>query len=187
MGEAKLIGRRELHRGSDLVLGLDQVELPNGRRVELEMVRHPGAAAVVPFVSVDEIVLIRQYRWAAGGWILEVPAGKRRPGEELAHCAARELTEEIGLRAGRLEPLGEIWTVPGFSDERIGLYAAYDLTSVPAAPEGDELIELVHLSLDAALDLVRAGTLCDAKSICALMQVLLRRLELRGHLTSGEP
>jgi ADP-ribose pyrophosphatase len=152
-----------------LTLAREQVQLPNGRSVELDIVRHPGASAVVPFVSVDEVLLIRQYRHAAGGSILEVPAGKLDPGDTPESCAARELEEEAGRRAGRLEKLGSIFTTPGFTDEVIHLFAAFDLEPVPLRHEHDELIELVPLRLTTALDLVWRGELRDAKSALALL------------------
>jgi ADP-ribose pyrophosphatase len=161
-------------RGFRVRVDRERATLPNGRAVELDIVHHPGAAAVVPFVSRDEVLLIRQYRHAAGGMILEVPAGKLDAGEAPALCAARELEEEAGCRAGRLEPLGWIWTTPGFTDERIHLFAAFDLTEVPHRPEADEYIEIVRLSLSEALDLVWRGELPDAKSALALVQAAQR-------------
>jgi ADP-ribose pyrophosphatase len=152
-----------------LTLAREQVKLPNGRTVELDIVRHPGASAVVPFVSVDEVLLIRQFRHAAGGSILEVPAGKLDPGDTPELCAARELEEEAGRRAGRLEKLGSIFTTPGFTDEVIHLFAAFDLAPVPMRHEHDEVIELVPLRLSSALDLVWRGELRDAKSALALI------------------
>ena len=147
----------------------ERVILPNGNAVELDIVRHPGAAAVVPFVSASEVLLIRQYRYAAGGTITEVPAGKLDPGESALACAARELEEEAGCRAGRLVDLGWIWTTPGFTDERIFLFAAFDLTPVPQRHDADEVIETVRLGLDEALGLVWRGELHDAKSALALL------------------
>jgi ADP-ribose pyrophosphatase len=148
----------------------ERVTLPNGNSVELDIVRHPGAAAVVPFVSETEVLLIRQYRHAAGGTILEVPAGKLDPGEPPLRCAARELEEEAGCRAGRLVDLGWIWTTPGFTDERIFLFAAFELEPVPHRHDADEVIETVRMSLDAALGLVFGGELNDAKSALALLK-----------------
>jgi ADP-ribose pyrophosphatase len=147
----------------------ERVTLPNGNAVELDIVRHPGAAAVVPFVSEREVLLIRQYRHAAGGSILEVPAGKLDPGESPIACAARELEEEAGCRAGRLVELGWIWTTPGFTDERIFLFAAFDLEHVPHRRDADEVIETVRMDFDAALALVWRGELNDAKSSLALL------------------
>lgn len=152
-----------------LKLTQEKALLPNGRTVELDIVRHPGASAVVPFVSVDEVLLIRQYRHAAGGSILEVPAGKLDPGDTPEVCAARELEEEAGRRARRLEKLGSIFTTPGFTDEVIHLFAAFDLEPVPTRHEHDEVIELVPMRLSHALDLVWQGSLRDAKSALALI------------------
>ena len=143
--------------------------LPNGTLLELDIVRHPGAAAVVPFVSAHDVLLIRQYRHAAGGMILEVPAGKLDPGEAPETCAARELAEEAGQRAGRLVRTGAIWTTPGFTDERITLFSAFELTPVARNPDDDELIEVLRVPLEDALALVWSGELSDAKSALALV------------------
>jgi ADP-ribose pyrophosphatase len=147
----------------------ERVELPNGRSVELDIVHHPGAAAVVPFVSESDVLLIRQYRHAAGGTILEVPAGKLDPGDTPEACAARELEEEAGQRAGRLEKLGWIFTTPGFTDEVIHLFAAFELEPVGTRHEDDEVIEVMRVPLRDALDLVWRGELNDAKSALALI------------------
>jgi ADP-ribose pyrophosphatase len=155
--------------GSFLRFSRERVRLPNGRDVDLDIVRHPGAAAVVPFVSDDEVLLIRQYRYAAGGTILEVPAGKLDPGEGPEVCAARELEEEAGQRAGRLQALGWIFTTPGFTDEVIHLFAAYDLEPVPTRHQPDEVIELVPMRLEEALAHVWRGDIPDAKSALALI------------------
>ena len=147
----------------------EQVDLPNGNRVDLPIVRHPGASCIAPFVSEDEVLLIRQYRHAAGGTLLEAPAGKLDPGERPEVCAGRELIEETGYRAGRLEHLSSIWTAPGFTDEVIHLYAAFDLEHVGQRLEEDEVIELVPMALDDALARVFSGELNDAKSALALV------------------
>jgi ADP-ribose pyrophosphatase len=120
-------------------------------------------------VSRDEVLLIRQYRHAAGGTILEVPAGKLDPGDTPESCALRELEEEAGCRAGRVENLGWIFTTPGFTDEVIHLFAAFELEKVPTRHEDDEVIELLQLPLGEALDLVWRGELTDAKSALALI------------------
>ncbi len=156
-------------RGFHLAVATEHVTLPNGRTIELDIVHHPGAAAIVPFRTDREVLLIRQYRHAAGGMILEVPAGKIDAGESPETTAHRELQEESGQRAGRLEKLGWIWTTPGFTDETIHLFAAFDLETAPSRPEDDEVIEIVPLPLDEALDLVWRGELTDAKSAIALI------------------
>ena len=166
--------RRLVHQGRSVSVYVEEAELPNGRRVELDILRHPGAAAVVPFLSQTDVLLIRQYRHAAGQAILEVPAGKL-DGEEPAVCAARELEEEAGQRAGRLEKLAVIWTTPGFTDEKIHLFAAFDLSPVPQRLESDEVIELVRMPFAQALELVWSGEIADAKSALALLHAAHRR------------
>lgn len=165
--------RRLVHAGRAVDVYVENVRLPNGRVIELDVLRHPGASAVVPFVSDDDVLLIRQYRHATGGTILEVPAGKL-DGEDPAACAARELEEEAGQRAGRLEPLGWIWTTPGFTDEKIHLFAAFDLTPVPQRLEQDEVIELARVPLARALTMVWRGEIHDAKSALALLHAAHR-------------
>jgi ADP-ribose pyrophosphatase len=167
------VSGRLAYRGRSIEVWAEEVELPNGRRAHLDVVRHPGAAAVVPFVSEHEVLLIRQYRHAAGGTIWEVPAGKL-DGQTPEACAARELEEEAGRRAGRLERLGRIWTTPGFTDEVIHLFAAFDLTPVPRRPEDEEVIEVAPLAFRDALDLVWRGELADAKSALALLHAAHR-------------
>ncbi len=162
-------GDRAVRRGFPVRVTTERVTLPNGQRLELDIVKHPGAAAIVPFSSDREVLLIRQYRHATGGTIYEVPAGKLDSGETPEHCAARELEEETGRRAGRIEKLGWIFTTPGFCDEVIHLYAAFDLERVPPRPEDDEVIEVTPTPFDRALELVWRGEINDAKSALALL------------------
>jgi ADP-ribose pyrophosphatase len=167
-GDVRLIARRVLWEGSVGSFGLDTVVLPGGQRTELAILYHPGAAAVVPFLDRERIVLLRQFRHAAGGTIWEVPAGKLDAGEDPAFCAARELAEETGYRAGRLERTGEILTTPGFTDERIQLFCAYDLVAGATAHEHHEVIRTEILPLARALALIDAGEISDGKTIAAL-------------------
>ena len=166
--------KTQIKRGFEVRVNTERVTLPNGTELVLDVVAHPGAAAVVPFVSDDEVLLIRQYRHATGGFLLEVPAGKIDPGENPEQCAVRELQEEVGRRAGRLESLGWIWTSPGFTDERIFLFAGFELETVRAQPDEDELIELLILPLADALERVWRGELVDAKSCLALIHAAHR-------------
>ncbi len=165
---------RRVARGAQFELITEPVTLPNGRTVELDLLRHPGAAAVVPFLDADHVLLIRQYRFATGGDLLEIPAGKHEPGEAPEICAARELEEDTGRRAGRIERLGAIWTSPGFCDEVIHLYAAYDLERTQQRLEPDEVIELVPMHLDEALDTL-GGPVVDGKTATALLLADRRR------------
>jgi ADP-ribose pyrophosphatase len=152
----------------------ERVTLPNGHTTELDIVHHPGAAAVVPFAAPDEVLLIHQFRHATGGHILEVPAGKLDPGETPETCAARELEEEAGQRAGRLEALGWIWTTPGFTDERIFLFAAFDLAPVSQQLGADEVIEVLRVPFAEALARVWGGEINDGKSALALLHAAHR-------------
>ncbi|HTO68541.1 MAG TPA: NUDIX hydrolase [Myxococcota bacterium] len=163
-----LVERRVLWEGNVGSFGLDTVDLPSGERATLALFRHPGASAVVPFLDRERIVLLRQFRHAAGGVIWEVPAGKLDRGEDPAHCAARELEEETGYRAGRVEKTGSILTTPGFTDERIHLFCAYDLVAGRAAPEAHEVLESEVVPLERALAMIDSGEICDGKSIAAL-------------------
>ncbi len=167
-GDRPRLARRVLWGGSVGSFGIDEVELPNGRHATLALLHHPGAAAVVPFLDAERILLLRQYRHAAGGTIWEVPAGKLDAGEDPAQCALRELEEETGHRAGRLLRCGEILTTPGFSDERIHLFCAHDLARTEPAHEEHELIEVCEVPLSRALDMIERGELIDAKSVAAL-------------------
>jgi ADP-ribose pyrophosphatase len=154
----------------------ERVELPNGRVTELDVLRHPGASCIVPFLPDGRVLLIRQYRHATGGTILEAPAGKLDPDEAPEACAIRELVEETGYRAGRIEHLSSIWTTPGFTDEVIHLYAGFELEHVGQELEDHEVIELVPLALDDALGLIFSGKLRDSKTALALL-LAARRLQ----------
>ena len=155
----------------------EEVAMPDGRRTPVEIMRHPGASAVVPFLSATEVLLIRQYRPAIGGFIYEVPAGKLDPGESPEACALRELEEETGKRAGRAEFMGSIWTAPGFTDERIHLFSAFDLAEGERNLDEDEWIELVPLPLKEALEMIWTDQLPDAKSALALIHAARRPQE----------
>jgi ADP-ribose pyrophosphatase len=150
MTDAELLERRAVFDGRVVKLSLDRVRLPNGRVCDLEMIRHPGAAAAVPIDAEGRVLLVRQYRYAAGGWILEVPAGKLDGGEAPEVCAAREVAEETGFRPGRLISMGRIWTTPGFTDEKIWLFLALELEPAAQALQQDEVLTVERLPLPDA-------------------------------------
>jgi len=161
---------RHIFSGRIIDVSVDTVELPNGSICDLEIVKHPGAAAVVPIDDAGRVIMIRQYRYAAGGYLLEVPAGKLDPGEAPEACARRELEEEIGMRATNLISMGMIWVSPGFTDERIWLYLASGLEAGKQALEENEILTIERLSLREAVQRAQAGEIEDAKSITALLR-----------------
>jgi ADP-ribose pyrophosphatase len=167
---AERLASRLAFAGRRIEMRVDRVRLPNGRELDFEMIHHPGAAAVVPLLPSGEVLMVRQYRYATGGWLLEIPAGTLAAGETPEECAARELEEETGYRAGSLAPLGWIWTTPGFTDERIWLYLATALTAGTQALEHDELLTLERLPLAAAVAMAASGEIVDGKSVAGLLR-----------------
>jgi ADP-ribose pyrophosphatase len=183
MSSVPWLSRRPIHRGRVLDIGIERVRLPNGVDTDLEIVRHPGAAAVVPINADGSVLLIRQYRYAAGGFLWEIPAGTLEPGEEPSACALRELIEEAGVRAGELVALGEIVPVPGYSTERIHLFAARALEPANQKLDRDELIEEIRtVPAEQVERMLLDGTLIDGKSCVALS-----RARERGLLAPGCP
>jgi ADP-ribose diphosphatase len=165
---------QRVYTGRVINLDLDRVELPNGTTAELEIIRHPGASAVIPLLGDPDaadptVVLIRQYRHAAGGYLYEVPAGRLNDGEDPAECAARELAEETGYRAERVERLFSMFTTPGFTDERIHVFRAIGLTEGPSAQEEDEILNVEPMPLSTALALIKKGGIDDAKTALSIL------------------
>lgn len=165
---------QNIYRGKVVTLNVERVQLPNGVTIDLETIRHPGAAAVVPLKEDGTVVLIRQFRHAAGGYIYEIPAGKLNQGEDPLSCAARELEEEVGYRAGRLVLLSSIFTAPGFADEVIHIYHATGLTRGRQQLDRDEVLEVVEMPLADAVANIGNGTIRDAKTIVGLQAVYIR-------------
>ena len=168
------IASRRIHTGRIVHLDVDTVRFPDGSTGEMEIFRHPGASAVVPFVSDPagedpQVLLIRQYRYAAGGYLYEVPAGRLDAGEDPAVCARRELQEETGCTAERVERLTTIFTTPGFCDEQIHLFMAVGLTMGEHAREHDEFLEVETVPLTRALAMIESGEIRDGKTIAALL------------------
>lgn len=170
-----MVSSRPIYKGRIVDLAVDTVRLPDGSRGDLELIRHSGAAAVLPVLSdpggADPVILlIRQYRYAGGGHMLEVPAGRPdRPGEDWEACARRELEEETGLIAGELRYLTTIFTTPGFTDEQIHLFLATSLRPGTQKLDTDEFVEPVTLPLSDALESIRDGRIKDAKTICTIL------------------
>jgi len=173
--KGRVVSSKRVFAGKLIKVDREEVILPGGKRAVLETIRHPGAAAVLPFLPGDRIVLIRQFRHAAGGFIYEVPAGKLDPGEPPETCALREVEEETGWRAERLVPLGSILTTPGFTDEVIWLYEAHGLTGGRRHLDPDEVIEVLEVPFEEAVAMVVRGEIRDAKSVAAILLAKARR------------
>lgn len=169
-------GSHNLYTGKIFRLDRDGVRFPDGSNAEMDIVRHPGASAIVPFMSDPEgenpqLLLLRQYRYAAGGYIYEVPAGRLDAGESPANCAVRELKEETGCTAERMEPLFTMFTTPGFTDEKIHVFMATGLAHGESAREADEFADVVIMPLAEALELIRIGEIMDAKTALSILYV----------------
>jgi ADP-ribose diphosphatase len=168
-----LVSTQRLYTGRVLNLDLDTVRFPDGSTGPIEMIRHPGASAVLPFLddasaADPRVLLIRQFRHAADGFIWEIPAGRLDPGEAPEACAHRELREETGYTARRMEPLTTIFTTPGFTDERIHLFAAHDLTPGQSAREADEFVELHPRRFSEVITMAQNGEIQDGKTLSAI-------------------
>jgi ADP-ribose diphosphatase len=173
---ASTVSSRRLYEGRVLNLDIDQVRFPNGTIGELELIRHSGAAAVVPFLDEPNdqgarVLLLRQFRYAADSFLYEIPAGRLNPGETPDECARRELLEEAGCTAGSLVSIGGFFTTPGFIDEYIHAFMATGLTRGVASPESDEFIQHESHTLQEILRMIDRGQIVDAKTIIALLMV----------------
>lgn len=169
-----LISTERRYNGRVINLDIDTVGFPDGSSGPLEMVRHPGASAVVPFLDDSgepdpRILLLRQFRHAADGYIWEIPAGRLDPGESPETCARRELSEETGMQASRIERLTTFYTTPGFTDERIHLFLAGGLEEGEHRREHDEFMEVHPIRWSAALEMIEQGDIVDGKTLLALL------------------
>lgn len=158
-----------IYDGKVVHLYVDTVALPDGTTTRREIIRHSGAVAIVPIDAEGQVVMIRQYRYAAGRVLLEIPAGTLEAGELPDVCAVRELQEEAGFRPGKLFKLGGIFVAPGYSTEFIHLYVAMDLAPSRLDADDDEFIEVQHLSFTEVLARIQIGDIMDGKTISALL------------------
>jgi ADP-ribose pyrophosphatase len=169
-----LLKSERVYDGRIVSLDVDTVRFSNGVVGTLEMLRHPGASAVVPFLddpadADPRVLLINQFRHATGGMLWEIPAGRRDGDESPDDTARRELREETGYSCTTLRHLTRIWTTPGFTDETIALYLASDLTPGPTRHEEDEILEIHVLRWTAVREMIRKGEITDAKTLAALL------------------
>ena len=162
--------RKMIYDGRVIKVSIDTVDLPNGMRIPLEIVRHPGGAAVVALDAQNRVCVLRQYRHAAGGYIYELPAGKLEPGEPPEATIKRELVEEAGVNAAHWQSLGTYFSSPGVFTEVIHLYLATGLEAVAARPEADEVFEIEWWPLNQAMERARNGELVDAKTIIGILR-----------------
>jgi 8-oxo-dGTP pyrophosphatase MutT (NUDIX family) len=170
-----LVDRKMIFEGRVIKVSVDTVDLPNGVRLPLEIVRHPGGAAAVAIDSRNRICLLRQFRHAAGGYIYELPAGKLEPDEPPEATARRELVEEGAVSAARWESLGEYFSSPGVFTEVIHLFLATELTPVQARPEADEVFQVEWWPLEQAVERAASGELTDAKTIIGILRAASRK------------
>jgi ADP-ribose pyrophosphatase len=170
-----ILSSDRIYTGKIVTLEVQQVELPDGQRSMREVIQHVGAVAILALDPTGQVLLVRQFRSAARRVQTEIPAGIRNPAESPADCAIRELQEETGYRPGKLEPLGGLFTAPGYTTEYIYLFLATDLTESRLPGDSDEFIELLRLPLTEALALVEKGEIEDAKTVIGLLR-LARRL-----------
>jgi ADP-ribose pyrophosphatase len=170
MPAARVLRRRSVLKGRIFNVDQEDVRLPNGRVVEMEVVRHRGSVVLVPQPSPSSVILIRQYRHVIGRWIWELPAGSLEKGEAPRRAARRECAEEIGLTPRRLERLGAFYPTPGFCDERMVFYRCLDLVTPtgPVAQDEDEQIRPRTFSLEEAWRMVARGGVVDMKTILGL-------------------
>lgn len=166
--------KKSIFKGRIIDLSVETVTLPNGATAELEIITHPGAAAVVPMKDETTVVMIRQYRHAVGGFIYEIPAGKLHPGEDPRECAVREVEEEIGYKVGNLEPLLSFFTTPGFTNEVIHIFLGKDLQPGTQDLGADEVLEVLEMPIGKAIALIKEGTIRDGKTIIGLQMAYLQ-------------
>jgi ADP-ribose diphosphatase len=163
-----------IYNGRIVKLSILDVVLPDGKPAKRELIRHPGAVAIVAFDDDQNVLLVRQFRIAAGRVLLEIPAGTLEPGEAPLVCAERELQEETGYRPGKLEALGGIFPAPGYTTEFIHLFQATELSISPLDHDDDEFIEIERVPLAKAIGLIDSGEIADGKSVAGLLRVARR-------------
>ena len=164
----KLIASERIFDGQILNLRVDTVQLPDGRRTTREVVEHKGAVGMVALTDSGEIVLVRQYRRAPDEVLLEIPAGRLEPGERPEDCARRELAEEIGRVPSQLEKLGELYSAPGYSQELLHLFLAGGLKEAEGCRDPDELMEIVEVRLQDAVEMCSQAEIRDLKTAAGI-------------------
>lgn len=165
----QLIESEQIFKGAVFAIERDRLREENGFEIVREVVRHPGGAGCLPLFPDGQVALVKQYRHPAGRDLLEIPAGKIEADETPIESAARELEQEIGFRAGRIEHLADFYSTPGFCEERLYVYLATDLMEVEQNLDHDEFVEVVYLPLAEAVAMAAGNQLEDSKTIIALL------------------
>jgi ADP-ribose pyrophosphatase len=190
IGDHEILASEQVFDGRVVKLFIDDVRLPDGRKARWERVTHPGAVGIVPLLKDETVLMVRQYRHAVGGVLLEIPAGKLDSPEPPWQTAHRELAEEVGKKAGEMIKLAEFYNSPGYADEYFHLYLARELSDEVGEPEPDEFLEVEPVPLGQALDMVSSGAIRDAKSIIGLTLTFLflsGRTRAFGGMKTHEP
>ncbi len=169
MNEKTLTSELKYH-GKIMDVYLDQIELSDGRKTTREVAKKPDAVGVVA-LNGENIIMVKQFRYAIGKPLLEIPAGKLEDNEDPFDCAKRELEEETGYSAKNWKSLGFIYVSAGFTNEKIYLYLASDLTQKGAHPDEGEILECYEYPLNNVFDMINSGEINDAKTICALARI----------------
>ena len=177
--EETITSSKRVYDGRIINLRVDTVLLPNSKMSQREIVEHRGAVAIVPLLTPDTVILVRQYRQAAAQVMLEIPAGTRDPDEDIELCARRELAEEINYSAGRMVKLFHSYVAPGYSTEVIHTFLALDLTASEGHTDEDEFLEIIRMPLAEAIGKIKSREIVDSKTISALLYVERILPELR--------
>jgi ADP-ribose pyrophosphatase len=168
----KLLDSKHVYQGRMINLRVDDVELPSGRKATREIVEHGNCVAIVVVDDAENVILVRQHRSAAGRDLLEIPAGRVEPGESPLVCAQRELREETGCLARKVEALGDFYISPGYSTEYLYLYIATELEPVLETPDADEIMDVVRVPLAGIPEMIASGEIRDAKTLVGLLRVI---------------
>lgn len=177
--EEKTLKTEHIYSGRIIQVQVDEVELPNGKTSTRELVKHPGAVAVIAITDDNKLVMVEQYRKPLEKVIVEIPAGKLEKGEEPALCARRELEEETGYECESLELVSSFYTSPGFADEIIHVYVAKGLKQKENAAglDEDEFVNVLEITLDEALEFIKEKRIFDAKTIFGVQYLQIANLK----------
>lgn len=168
---AKRIGRKEIYKGKIFTVAEDTIEFEDGKIAKWDLVLHNGAAAIVPLTEDGDVILVKQFRNAEDGEVLEIPAGKLEKGEDPFECAKRELEEEVGYRSNNIQKICSMYSAVGFSDEKLHLYMATDLIPGKQNLDEDEYIQIERYPLKEAVKMIFTGEIKDSKTIVGLLAV----------------